>query len=79
MGTPNVVRMAELELFADCTKAELRRDWVTYHLPSRSKGSGPQNAKEAARREFIVIGAGTAEVSRETGDGIARVAQVGDR
>jgi len=76
MGTPNVVRMAELELFADCTKAELRQigSLTTYlHVPR----DRVLIREGSSAKEFIVIGAGTAEVSRETGDGIARVAQVG--
>jgi CRP-like cAMP-binding protein len=76
MGTPHVVRMADLELFADCTKAELRQigSLTTYlHVP-RDRVLVREGS---SAKEFIVIGAGIARISRETDDGVATVADVG--
>jgi CRP-like cAMP-binding protein len=76
MDTPREVDIAEFELFADCTKAELRkiRALTTYVRV-------PQNRvlmREGSRaHEFIIINSGTAVVSRKTDDGVETVAEVG--
>jgi CRP-like cAMP-binding protein len=74
--TPDVVHLEDLELFADCTRAELRSiaGLTTYlQLP---KDRVLMREGEVAE-EFILIGRGTARVSRETHEGPARVADVG--
>lgn len=76
MATAPIVRIADLELFADCTKAELRRisSLMTYlqvprdHVLMREGGRA---------NEFVVIGSGTATVSRRTNQGVVTLAEVG--
>src|SRR6202453_4405736 len=76
MDTPREVDIAELDLFADCTKAELRqiRSLTTYlRIPK-----GRVLIREGSRaQEFLIITSGTARVTRETGDGSTTVAEVG--
>jgi CRP-like cAMP-binding protein len=76
MHTSNVTGMADLELFADCTKTELRqiRSLMT-HL--RVPKDRVLIREGAMANEFIVIGEGTARVSRQTGHGVATLADVG--
>jgi len=76
MDANPVIRIADLELFADCSKAELRQieSLTTFlHLEQdrvlMREGSAP--------KEFIIIGSGTARISRETGQGTATLADVG--
>jgi CRP-like cAMP-binding protein len=76
MGTPREVDIADLELFADCTKAELRqiRSLTTYLRIPKDRVL----IREGSRaQEFIIINTGTARVSRETDDGATTVAEVG--
>jgi CRP-like cAMP-binding protein len=76
MATPPVVHIRDLELFADCTKAELRQisSLTTYlqvpkdHVLMREGGRA---------NEFVVISSGTAQVSRQTDHGVISVAEVG--
>jgi CRP-like cAMP-binding protein len=76
MSAPRVVDIGELELFADCTKAELRKiRSLTTYLQVRKDQVLMQEGNPA--NEFIIIDSGTAEVSRATDDGIAKVAEVG--
>jgi len=76
MSAPRVVDIGELELFADCTKAELRKiRSLTTYLQVRKDQVLMQEGSPA--NEFIIIDSGTAEVSRATDDGIAKVAEVG--
>ena len=76
MDTPREIDIADLELFADCTKAELRqiRSLTTYlRIPK-----GRVLIREGSRaQEFLIITSGTARVTRETGDGATTVAEVG--
>jgi CRP-like cAMP-binding protein len=76
MNTPREVDIAELELFADCTKAELRkiRSLTTY---LRIPQDQVLIREGTLAHEFIIINSGTALVSRETGDGVETVAEVG--
>jgi CRP-like cAMP-binding protein len=76
MGTSHVVRIADLELFADCTKAELRQigSLTTYLQVPRDKVLMREGTRA---KEFIVIGSGTARVSRESDDGVTTVAELG--
>ena len=75
-STPDLVRIADLELFADCAKAELRQiDSLTtcLHVPA----DRVLMREGSTAKEFIIIGSGTARVSRETDGGAARVADLG--
>jgi len=76
MDATPVIRLADLELFADCSKAELRQiqSLTTYLHLERDRvlmreGSAP--------KEFIIIGSGSARISRQTGEGTTRLADVG--
>jgi CRP-like cAMP-binding protein len=76
MATPRVVDIGELELFAGCTKAELRkiRALTTYVQVPRDQVLMREGSQA---HEFIIIDSGTARVSRETEDGVTKVADVG--
>ena len=76
MATPPVVRIADLELFADCTKAELRQisSLMTYLQLQRDQILMREGGRA---NEFVVIGSGTAKVSRQTNQGVVTVAEVG--
>jgi CRP-like cAMP-binding protein len=68
--------MGDLDLFSGCTKAQLRQiaSLTTYlHVPRNRVLMREGGTAD----EFVVIGRGTACVSRETGDGVAKVADVG--
>ena len=69
-------RIDDLDLFADCTKgqlAQIRALTTSLRIPKdhilMREGS--------LGREFIVIRNGSARITRDTGDGVARVADVG--
>jgi protein lysine acetyltransferase len=70
------VDIAELELFAKCTKAQLRkiRSLTTYLRIPRDSVLIRQGS---VAKEFIIIGRGTARVSRAADDGQKTVAEVG--
>jgi CRP/FNR family cyclic AMP-dependent transcriptional regulator len=76
MVTPGLVRIDKLDLFKDCTEAELRHmdSLATYlRLPKnrvlmRQRDPG---------REFVTIVSGHARVTRETHRGVVTVAEVG--
>ena len=76
MATPHVADIADLELFAGCTKAELRkiRSLTTYVQVPRDQVLMREGS---SAHEFIIIDSGTARVSRSTDDGVATVAEVG--
>jgi CRP-like cAMP-binding protein len=76
MNAPHVVDIGELELFADCTKAELRqiRSLTTYLQVPKDQVLMREGSPA---HEFIIIDSGTARVSRVTDDGVADVAEVG--
>jgi CRP-like cAMP-binding protein len=76
MDIPRVVDIADLELFAGCTKAELRkiRALTTYVQVPRDQVLMREGSPA---HEFIIIDSGTARVSRVTEDGVAKVADVG--
>jgi len=76
MDRPRVVDIADLELFADCTKAELRkiRSLTTYLQVPKDQVLMREGT---LAHEFIIIDSGTARVSRSTGEGVAKVADVG--
>jgi len=76
MDTPRVVDIADLELFAGCTKAELRkiRSLTTYLQVPKDQVLMREGT---LAHEFIIIDSGTARVSRSNGEGVAKVADVG--
>jgi CRP-like cAMP-binding protein len=76
MGTPRVTDIGELELFAGCSKAELRkiRSLTTYVQVPKDQVLMREGT---AAHEFIIIDSGTASVSRLTDEGVAKVADVG--
>ena len=76
MDRPRVVDIADLELFAGCTKAELRkiRSLTTYLQVPKDQVLMREGT---LAHEFIIIDSGTARVSRSNGDGVAKVADVG--
>jgi CRP-like cAMP-binding protein len=76
MDTPREIDIAELELFADCTKSELRkiRALTTYVRVPQDRVLMREGTRA---HEFIIINSGTAVVSRKTDDGDATVAEVG--
>ncbi|HVB92073.1 MAG TPA: cyclic nucleotide-binding domain-containing protein [Acidimicrobiales bacterium] len=76
METPDLIRIGDLSLFADCTKSELRKldSLMTYVRVPKDRILMRQGRPA---NEFIIIGQGCARVSRETGDGVTKVADVG--
>lgn len=69
-------RIDDLDLFADCTKAQLRRigALTSYlHIPK----DHVLIREGSVGREFIVIRSGSARVTRETDGGVAHLAEVG--
>jgi CRP-like cAMP-binding protein len=76
MDRPRVVDIADLELFAGCTKAELRkiRSLTTYLQVPKDQVLMREGT---LAHEFIIIDSGTARVSRSNGEGVAKVADVG--
>jgi CRP-like cAMP-binding protein len=76
MNAPHVVDIADLELFADCTKAELKqiRSLTTYIQVPKDQVLMREGSPA---HEFIIIDSGTARVSRVTDEGVSEVAEVG--
>ncbi len=76
MDTPNVVHIADLPLFADCSKAEMRKiaSLTTYLQVPKDRVLMREGSPAG---EFIIIGRGTARVSRKSEEGDATVADVG--
>jgi CRP-like cAMP-binding protein len=76
MNATQAVDIAELELFADCTKAELKqiRSLTTYLRVAKDQVLMREGSPA---HEFIIIDSGTARVSRVTDEGVAEVAEVG--
>jgi CRP-like cAMP-binding protein len=74
--SPNPLRIDDLKLFADCSKAELRQigSLTTFLQVPRDQ---VLTREGDLAKEFIVIASGTARVTREMADGPARVADVG--
>ncbi len=74
--TANAVRLDDLEVFAGCSKVELRRiGALTTSL--RFERGHVLIHEGAPAKEFIVIVQGTARVTRQTPSGIEQVAEVG--
>jgi CRP-like cAMP-binding protein len=76
MNTSHVLDLGELELFADCTKDELRkiRSLTTYIRVPKDQVLMREGSPA---HEFFIIDSGTARVSRVTDEGEATVADVG--
>jgi CRP-like cAMP-binding protein len=76
MNATQAVDIAELDLFADCTKAELKqiRSLTTYLRVAKDQVLMREGSPA---HEFIIIDSGKARVSRATDDGVANVAEVG--
>ena len=76
MDAAPAIRLSDLELFADCTKAELRQiESLTTYLQVEQDRVLIREGSPA--KEFIIIGSGRARISRETGGRPTRVADVG--
>jgi CRP-like cAMP-binding protein len=74
--TPST-RIADLDLFSDCTKSELRQiDALTTYLHLDKDRVLMREGGPA--KEFVIIGSGTARISRRTDDGESTLADVGD-
>jgi len=76
VDTKHIAGITDLELFANCSKAELRQigSLTTYlHVPRNTV----LMREGSTAKEFLVIGSGTARVSRETEAGVATLADVG--
>ncbi len=76
MDPAPAIRLSDLELFADCTKAELRQiDSLTTYL--QVERDRVLIREGSAAKEFIIIGSGQARISRQTGGRATTVASVG--
>jgi CRP/FNR family cyclic AMP-dependent transcriptional regulator len=76
MESTHIDRIDDLELFADCRKAELRQiqPLTTYlHVPKDQvlmrAGDPPW--------QFIILGGGTARLTRQTDGGVSEMTEVG--
>jgi CRP-like cAMP-binding protein len=76
MNASHVVDIADLDLFAGCTKAELKqiRALTTYIQVPKDQVLMREGSPA---HEFIIIDSGTARVSRSTDEGVSEVAEVG--
>jgi CRP-like cAMP-binding protein len=76
MDTAPVIQLSDLELFADCTRSELRQiESLTTYLQVERDRVLIREGNPAT--EFIIIGSGSARISRETGGGTTTLAEVG--
>jgi CRP-like cAMP-binding protein len=76
MDATPIIRLADLELFADCSKAELRQiESLTTHLHLEQDRVLMREGSPA--KEFIIIGSGSARISRQTDEGTTTLADVG--
>ena len=76
MDAAPIIHLSDLELFADCTRAELRQieSLTTYLQVERDRVLIREGSPA---KEFIIIGSGNARISRETGEGTTTLADVG--
>jgi CRP-like cAMP-binding protein len=70
------IRTADLEIFSDCSKAELRQIESMTTLVHVPKGR-VLIEEGAPAREFFIIGSGEARITRKSSEGIQTVAEVG--
>ena len=75
VGPNSPVRCEDLELFTDCTKAELKLCQSLTTLLHIPRGRILMH-EGAPGREFVIIGSGTVRVSRESDGGGATVVDV---
>jgi len=69
-------RLSDLDLFAGCTRTQLRKiDALTTDLSIRK--DSVLIREDSAAREFIVIRTGSARVTRRTNEGVTTVANMG--
>ena len=68
----------QLDLFADCTKSELRLIRSLTSFLQLPKGHVLMRQGDAGR-EFVIVGSGVVHISRETEDGTTDVAATLDR
>ena len=76
MESPHVDRIEDLELFADCRKAELRQIQPLMTYLDVAKDQVLMREGDFVR-QFIVVGGGTARLTRKTGEGVAEVTDLG--
>jgi CRP-like cAMP-binding protein len=76
MERGQVPQISDLELFAGCTKSEVRRISSFTTLLHAAKGEVLFRQGDAAE-EFIVVESGTVRLSRMTPDGAVTLAEVG--
>jgi CRP-like cAMP-binding protein len=76
MGTSQIGRVHDLELFADCRKAELRRIDRLTTLLRVPKDQVLMRQGDIAQ-QFIIVGDGTARLTQATDSGVAEVGDVG--
>jgi CRP-like cAMP-binding protein len=76
LASTNALRIGDLDLFADCTRAQL--DQISSLTTYLRIPKGQVLIREgSAAKEFIVIVSGSARVTRDTDRGIVHVADVG--
>jgi CRP-like cAMP-binding protein len=76
LASTDALHIEDLELFADCSRAELQQIGALstgLHIPK----DHVLIRQGSLAREFIVIRSGSTRVSRETNDGVAQIADVG--
>ena len=76
LAATNPIRLDKLDLFSDCTRAQLQQISSLTSYLRLPKGHVLMH-EGAPAKEFIVILSGTAEVTRQTAGGGVRVAEVG--
>ncbi len=76
MPMADITRIDDLELFADCKRTELRKIEPLTTLIHVAKDQVLMREGQAPQ-QFIVVGGGTARLTRETQDGVTTVADVG--
>ena len=72
----NIDRIDDLELFADCRKAELRQIQPLMTYLHVAKDQVLMREGDLSQ-QFIVVGGGTARLTRKTGEGVAEVTDLG--
>jgi CRP/FNR family transcriptional regulator, cyclic AMP receptor protein len=76
MSMADIKRLDDLELFADCKRTELRKIQPLTTLIRVAKDQVLMR-EGGAPQQFIVVGGGTARLTRETEEGVTTVADIG--
>jgi CRP-like cAMP-binding protein len=76
MSVTDIQRIDDLELFADCKRTELRKIQPLTTLVRVPKDHVLMR-EGGAPKQFIVLGGGTARLTRQTEDGVTTVADIG--